>query len=202
MLLLTSCSTARITDSWVSKDYTNYEPKKVLIIGLTTNVTARRLFEEQLKSELGLRGIEAIESFEVFEPNFTNLKQSEEAIEKEVTKLSKDGYEAVLIAAVKGVDEKVTYSGDTYGRDYYWRRFGRYYYLTQDIYQVQGYYSKYKVYHVESSLFDLKQNNDKSLVWVASYDIIDPQTITKTVTNYVDAIIKSLEKEHLIVAKK
>jgi hypothetical protein len=96
----------------------------------------------------------------------------------------------------------VTYSGNTYGRDYYWRRFGRYYYLTQDIYQVQGYYSKYKVYHVESSLFDLKQNNDKSLVWVASYDIIDPQTITKTVTNYVDAIIKSLEKEHLIVAKK
>lgn len=47
-------------------------------------------------------------------------------------------------------------------------------------------------------MFNLKENNDKSLVWVASYDIVDPREVNTTVTNYVKAIIKSLEEHQLI----
>ena len=199
ILLLTSCSTARMTDAWVNKEYTNYQPKKVLIVGLTDNLTARKMFEEQLKTEFTNRGVEAVESYDVFKPTFTSLKQTEEDIEKEVKRISKEGFDAILISAVKGVDEKVSYSGDSYRRDYYWRRFGRYYYLVQGIYLTEGYYNKYKIYHIEASLYNLKEDNDKSLVWVASYDIVDPKQINATVTNYVTAIIKSLEQEKIIV---
>jgi len=198
IVLLASCSSARMTDTWVSKDYINYQPKKVLLVGLTDNLTARRIFEEQLKTELKKRGIDAVESYDVFEPTFTSLKQTEDDIQKEVQKIHKEGYDAILISAVKGVDEKVSYSGDTFARDYYWRRFGRYYYLYQDVYFIEGYYNKYKIYHVEASLYNLKEDNDKSLVWVASYNIVDPKTINSTVTNYVTAIIKSLEREQII----
>ncbi|TJY35764.1 hypothetical protein [Pontimicrobium aquaticum] len=198
LLLLTSCSTARMTDTWVNKEYTNYQPKKVLIVGLTDNLIARKMFEEQLKTELINRGIDAVESYDVFKPTFTSLKQTEEDIEKEVKRISNQGFDAILISAVKGIDEKVSYSGDTYRRDYYWRRFGRYYYLVQDVYLIEGYYNEYEIYHIEASLYNLKENNDKSLVWVASYDIVDPKRINTTVTNYVTAIIKSLEEKRLI----
>lgn len=198
LALLVSCSTARVTDSWINNDYTNYQPNKILIIGLTDNLSGRTLFEEQLKKELSNRGIEAVESYKVFKPTFTSSKQTEEEIDEEIKRLSKDGFDAVLISAVKGVDEKISYSGDDFRTNYYWRRFGRYYYLTQDVYHVNGYYNKYKIYHIEASLYNLKEDNDKSLVWVASYDIIDPKQINKTVTNYVTAITKSLEKHQII----
>lgn len=201
LLLLASCSTARMTDTWTNKEYTNYQPKKVLIVGLTENLTARQIFEEQLKNELTDRGIVAVESSTVFKPSFTDLKQTKAAIEQEVNRLSKQGFDAILISAVKGVDEKETYSGDRYRTQYYWRRFGRYYYLAQDVYYLEGYYTKYKIYHIEASLYNLKENNDKSLVWVASYDIVDPKQINSTVTNYVTAIIKSLEQKQLINEK-
>jgi hypothetical protein len=198
LLLLTACSTAKMTDTWVNKEYTNYQPKKLLIVGLTDNLLARKMFEEELKTELTNRGVEAVESYDVFKPTFTSLKQTEEDIEKEVKRISNKGYDAILISAVKGIDEKTSYSGDTYRRDYYWRRFGRYYYLVQDVYLVQGYYNQYEIYHIEASLYNLKENNDKSLVWVASYDIVDPKRINTTVTNYVSAIIKSLEEKQII----
>ncbi|MCK0178394.1 hypothetical protein MWU50_03735 [Flavobacteriaceae bacterium S0862] len=198
VLLLTSCTAVKMTDTWVNKEYTNYQPKKVLIVGLTDNLIARKMFEEQLKTELINRGIDAVESYDVFKPTFTSLKQTEEDIEKEVKRISNDGFDAILISAVKGIDEKVSYSGDTYRRDYYWRRFGRYYYLVQDVYLIEGYYNEYEIYHIEASLYNLKENNDKSLVWVASYDIVDPKRINTTVTNYVTAIIKSLEEKRII----
>ncbi|WP_091424524.1 hypothetical protein [Formosa sp. Hel1_31_208] len=201
IVLFTSCSTARVTDSWVNEDYVNYQPKKVLIIGLTDNLNGRILFEEQLKNELAKRSIHAIESYTVFEPQFTSSKQSENDIEKEIKRLSSEGFDTVLISAVKGIDEKVSYSGDNFRTYYYWRRFGRYYYLAQDVYYLEGYYSKYKIYHIEASLYNLKENKDKSLVWVASYDIVDPKQVNSTVTNYVTAIIKSLEEKQLINEK-
>lgn len=198
LLFMTSCSSTKMIDTWVSKEYADYQPKKVLVVGLTDNLTARKIFEEQLKTEFNSRGIGAVESYDVFEPKFTSLKQTEEDIQEEVQRIYKDGFDAILISAVKGVDEKSVYSGDTYGRDYYWRRFGRYYYLYQDIYLVEGYYRNYNVYHIEASLYNLKEDNDKSLVWVASYELVDPKTINNSVTNYVTAIIKSLVQEKII----
>jgi predicted Zn-dependent peptidase len=198
VLLITNCSSTRMVDSWKSQEYNNYKPKKVLIVGVTENLTARKKFETHLKSELVNRGIDAVESYDVFEPTFTSLKQTEEDIQKEVEKISKDGFDAILISAVKGIDEKTTYTGDWYIADYHWRRFGRYYYLYQDVYFDRGYYNKYKIYNMESSLYNLKENDDKYLVWVASYNVVDPTTIDATVNDYVKAIIKSLEKESLI----
>ena len=198
LFVLIGCSTARMTDTWVNKEYTNYQPEKVLVVGLTDNLIARKMFEEQLKTELINRGINAVESYDVFKPTFTSLKQTEDDIENEVKRISNEGFDAILISAVKGIDEKVSYSGDTYRRNYYWRRFGRYYYLVQDVYLIEGYYNEYDIYHIEASLYNLKENNDKSLVWIASYDIVDPKRINTTVTNYVTAIIKSLEEKRII----
>lgn len=198
LFLLFSCSSTRMVDSWKSSEYTNYHPRKILIVGITQNLTARKLFEQQLKKELIKAGVIATESYEVFESTFTNSKQTEEEIQNEVKKLTNEGFDAVLISAVKGVNEKVSYAQSSYRANYYWRRFGRYYYLYQDVYFDPGYYNKYKVYHIESSLYNLKENNDKSLVWVASFNIYDPQTITSTVKDYVKAIIASLKKEGFI----
>ncbi|GAA4280946.1 hypothetical protein [Gaetbulibacter aestuarii] len=198
ILVSFSCSSSRMIDSWRNSNYTDFQPTKVLIVGVTDNLTARRTFESQLQSAFRDRGINAVESYNVFAPSFTNTKQSEETIEKEVNKLAHEGFDAVLISAVKGVNEKTSYTGDWYIRNYYWPRFGRYYYFYQDVYFDRGYYEKYKVYTIESTLYNLKDTNKKSLVWVASYNLVDPSSVNASVNKYVKAIIKALEKEGII----
>ena len=58
--------------------------------------------------------------------------------------------------------------------------------------------NKYNIYNIECSLYNLKDKSDKSLVWVASYNVVDPSSINTTVNDYVKAIIKSLENEGVI----
>jgi hypothetical protein len=198
MVLLFNCSSTKLVDSWVDKESGHFTPKKVLVLGITDNLTARKIFEAELSKELIVRNINAVESFEVFKATFTSAKQTEENIQKEVNRLSENGFDAILISTVKGVNQKTVYSADMYRTDYYWRRFGRYYYLYQDVYFDPGYYEKYNIYNIEASLFDLKNHEDKALVWVASYNIIDPQSINTTVKDYVKAIIRTLENEAII----
>ena len=154
--LFISCSPAVLQGSWKSDEYTDYRPKNILIVGVTQNTAARMKYEEQLKTEFNRRGINASQSALIFEDSFKNAKQTEEDIENQVNKLSDKGYETLLISAVKGVDEKVSYTGDI-PRTYYgvWR-FGRRYYLYQDIYFEPGYYTNYKIYHIETSIYNIK----------------------------------------------
>lgn len=109
-----------------------------------------------------------------FDENFMTSKQTEEQIDKEVNRLLGEGYDSVLISAVKGVDNETSYSGNKFLSGYYWHHFGRYYYLYQDVYFEPGYYNNYKVYHIEASLYNIKTSNAKSLVWVSSYNIAAP----------------------------
>ena len=196
-----SCSSTRITESWRNPAYPNYQPKKIVLLGVTTNLTARNIYEEKLKKVFVERGIEAVESSQVFNPSFTNLKQTEKSIQIEVDALSKKGYDAILISTVLGVDEKTTYDLDFYNYGPYNKHFDHYYFLNQDPYNLNRQYENYKVYHIEISLFNLINDTEKSLVWVASYDIVDPQKINATIKDCVSAIVLSLEEEGFIPLK-
>lgn len=196
LCLFASCSSTRMIDSWKNREYANYQPKKVLIVGITGHLTARKIFEQRLKDKLFNEGIDAVESSVVFEEGFIDSKQTEEQIDLEVERLVNDGYDSILVSAVKGIDNEISYSGNKFLTGYYWHHFGRYYYLYQNVYFEH--YNNYKVYHIEASLYNIKTNNGKSLIWVASYNVVDPIDINSTVNDYVKAIVKSLKKESLI----
>jgi len=195
---LSSCASTMLTDSWKSNEHPEFKPQNVMVVGVTQNTTARMIYEEQLKNEFISRGLKASQSAFIFENSFKDSKQTEEEIDMQVNRLVELGYDAILISAVKGVDEKVSYSGGIPQSYFYLRRFSRHYYLYQDIYFEPGYYNRYKVYHIETTLYNINQNTDKSLVWVGSYDLVNPENITKTVNKYVKAVIRSLEQENLI----
>lgn len=198
ILMLFSCSSTRISESWRNPEYIDYQPSKVLILGITPNLTARKIYEEKLKSEFVDKGIIASEGANILRTSFTNLKQTEAAIEAQIDTLVKQGYDAILISAVKGYENKITYRGELLRNDMSFRRFGPYYYLNQDVYFDDEIFQEYKVYHIEISLYDLTNKTEKSLVWVASYDIIDPKRISATIKDCINAIVSSLEEEGIL----
>jgi len=198
LLVLASCSSVRFVDSWRNQEITSFTPKKLLVIGMTDNLTARKIFEEDLKNALILRNINAVESTTVFDKTFTSSKKSEEEINQMIKEISKEGFDAVIITAVKGVEEKRNYSSVYYTVGYRWTHFGHYYFRFQDVYYKPEYYGSYKVYNVETSIYNINEDDDKSLIWVGSLNLVDPQKITSTVKGYVVKIIKQLEREKLI----
>ena len=120
LLILTSCSSTKFVESWRNKEVTSFEPSKILVVGMTNKLTARKIFEEELTREFSLRGINAIESTTIFNETFTDSKKSEEEIDTMIKKVSDDGFDAILITALKGVDEKRNYGYGYYGMGYRW----------------------------------------------------------------------------------
>jgi hypothetical protein len=196
--MLSGCSSIRVVDSWKNEEVLFFKPQKLLVVGVTNNLTARKIFERRLKDEFQKRNINAFESSEVMEISFTDSKKTEEEINTMIQGLSGMGFDAIIISAVKGVDDKRNYSRGYYTIDYRWRRFGRYYYYYQDIYYNPEYYSEYKIYHVETSIYNINEMDDTSLIWVGALDLVDPQDISKTVEDYVTTIVRRLESEGLI----
>lgn len=196
--LLVSCSSTQFVDSWKNREIASFNPQKLLVVGITDNLTARKIFEEKLQKSLIQRGINAHVSTRVIDESFVDSKRSEQEIEAMTQELMNDGFDSVIVTAVKGVDDKTQYSSDYYTLGYRWYRFGGYWYTYQDVYYTPGYYTNYKVYHVETAIYNLKKGDARSLVWVGSFDIVNPQDITSTVDDYVARIIKQMDRENLI----
>ena len=198
LLVLTACSSIKFIDSWRNEDITFFKPQKLLVVGMTDNLTARKVFEEELKNAFSNRNIYAEESTIVFNKTFTKSKKSEEEIDEMIQSIADEGFDAVIISAVKGVSEQRNYPPNYYSMGYRWSHFGHYYFRFQDVYYNPGYYWSYKVYNVETSIYNLNEDNGKALVWVGSLNLVNPQTISTTVKGYVTKIIKHLERENLI----
>lgn len=199
--LIISCSSTKFIDSWKNDQVKVFTPNKLLVVGMTDNLTARKIFEKELSEAFIKRGINAKQSIEVFNNSFTTSKKTELEINEMIVKLSKDGYDAVIITALKGEDEKRIFTDRFYTVDYKWTRFGRYYYRFQDIYYTPNYSETYTVYHVETSIYNIDEDENKSLVWVGVLDIVDPQKISSTVKSYASKIIIQMEKENLIMKR-
>lgn len=202
VLFLSGCSSVRLVDSWKPQEITQFTPKKILVLGITQNLLARSIFEESLKNELQSRGLQAVESTAVFDISFTNSEKSNEEIETMIAGLSKEGFDAVIITTIKGEEKKTNYSPGHTTTEYHRERFGRYYYRFQNIYYNPGYYNEYTIYNVETGIFKINPKDEKSLVWIGAFEIVNPEDIKHTVDDYVKAIVNQLEKEALINKRK
>lgn len=201
LLLMVSCTAIKRNKTWKNPSFTEFNPKNVLVVGVTPDLEARSNFEFVLARELNARNINAIQSTVVFEKLFQDASQTEADIEAQINKLLTVGYDTVLVSAVKGVKENESRSGASPKFDYGLQRFLGGYLASSDDYFDQDDYKKYKVFYVEASIYSLKKAQEKELVWFENYDIIDPTNIAETTDDYVKMILKSLEKQKLIPKK-
>ena len=202
VLLLFACSTARLVGTWKNPETTTFESSKILIVGMTPNMDARSQFEKQLKAEFQARGIEAFMSIDIFEPDFTLYKKSEVEIKRVENILIANNFDAILVAEIAGVEDKINFLKSYSNIENTRKRFRDDYYSNQEIYFNQDYYEKYKVYHTESTLYCLCPSKDRELIWKGYIDIKDPKTINKTINDYVNLLMEVLVEQQLINSKK
>jgi len=71
----------------------------------------------------------------------------------------------------------------------------------QDVFYNPDYYTEFKVYHAETSMYCICPTEDRELIWKGYIDIVDPESADKTINNYVNLIIAILEEEQLVNPK-
>lgn len=200
--IFTSCSTTHINDQWKNPDIDVYEANKVLIVGMTPNVEARKQFEMALKQQYEARGIEAVMSLDLFEPNFTTEEKSEAELKRIENILLANGFDTVLFSKVVGVKDKTQHSNLYKIDKLVGKHFSEDYLEHQDVYYKPDYYKEYIVYKAETALYCICPTKERELIWKGYIDVVDPGSIKETVKDYVKLLIYVLEDQQLLTKDK
>ncbi len=198
LVVLTSCNTVTLVDSWKSPEIDVYSPEKVLVVGMTSNIEARQKFEQQLTEQYTIRGIEAAKSLDYFDASLRTERMTKDELKTIENQLISEGFDTVLFTKIIGIEDKIKYKEDYQGFDNTHRRFKEDYLKYQDIYYNPDYYEEYTVYHAETAMYCICPTKDRELIWKGYVDIVEPESIDGPVGDYVKLIISVLEEEQLV----
>lgn len=205
-LLMTSCSSVKVLDSWHGENLSSMSDKNILVVARTDNQQARIAFEEAMANDLRKSGYKATESYLKFSNHNPNEK-----VEKGTMKalLEKEGFHGVVMSVVKDYNESLVteesggyYAGGTtyYGGypGYYGGFYG--YYHNPYSYSTYGNYVPAtsttrvsKSYVLETLIYNLDESEGKQLVGVVTSQIIDPSSVTKTAKDYSKLVFNSFK---------
>lgn len=208
LILISSCSSIKVVDSWKSETANSIKDNNILVIARTQNKQARIAFEQAMANQMRANGIKATESFRKFPNMLPDEKLSEEKLNNFVEFLNNEGYDGIIVTVVKDMRESTQtseqggyYAGASYFPSYYPSYYGGFYgyYAHPMSYSTYGNYvpSTYttttvKTFIVETVIYDLAQEEAKQLVAVVTSQIEDPQDVTKNAEEYTKKVSESL----------
>jgi hypothetical protein len=201
-LLFFSCSSASLVENWKNPNIVLFTAQKVLIVGMTQNETVRERFENKLQKEFEKRDVEAMKSLDVFDLAFTDSKKTEKELDEAERSLLDKDFDAILFTKIIGSENRESFIKTLSKLDNYERRFNDDYLSHQEIYYNEEYYDSFTVYHAETTLYCICEGKERAMIWRGSIDISDPNTIEKTINDYIQLVVLAMEEQDLIFIKE
>ncbi|TYP74247.1 hypothetical protein [Aquimarina intermedia] len=198
-ILFSGCNSSELIENWKHPDIDIFEAQKVLVVGMTRDEKSRKNFEKKLVNQLENNGIKALASYKVFETNYTEDPKTEKELLTLESNLIEQGFDAILISKVVGVEEKVTLAQAYKNMDRMFDSFKDDYFNNQNIYHNEKYYDEYKIYHAESTLYCVCPDRERETIWKGSIDITEPQRIEKAVNDYIKVLIWALKEQNVLM---
>lgn len=210
-LIISSCSTVKITDSWKADDVSTVKNDNILVMARTDDQVTRQRFEQEIADRLRSAGFKVTESYKKFPALAVNKKKTPEDVQKDVQIIRNEGFDAVILTVLRDKKKEIVTSetggyvtGGYYPSYYgpYYGGFGGYY---GSVYSPYGYgyggayvpsetrtYTSH-TYLLETVVYDLKRDNGKQLVAVVSAEVTDPKSASKLAPEYAEKVLKSLK---------
>lgn len=196
LLVLSACTSSKITNTWLSQKAPIQQYKKILVVGINGTDTwgSKEKMERELVDRLREKGQNAISASDTYGPKaFRNL--SEDTV---IKRLEGTGVDAVLtIVLLNKTKEKYYVPARVYYSPYimYHHHFWGYYNtMTARIYSP-GYYTYDKKYFWESNLYDM---NTKELIYSVQTESFNPNSSEQLAHEYSDLIINNMSKNKVI----
>lgn len=209
IVMLTSCSSVKVLNSWKADNAATIKTKNTLVIARTNNHEVRVAFETEIANKLRKRGIQATESYLRIPKLEPNKKYSEEEIKEVKNMLLEAGFNGVVISVIK--DKKLIvhrkkeggyYAGATYAGYYpmYYSGFYGYYAHPNTYMNYGGNYVPETIttqesitYVLETLVYNLDEPEDKQLIAVVTSSIEDPENVSQIAKAYANKIANSLK---------
>jgi hypothetical protein len=193
-LLLAGCASTSLQSAWYDSTYKGPAFKRILVVGVSGSLTARRVFDDIFAQSLNDAGVQGLPGYQFIEnassPNEANFNAGVE----------RSGADAVLLVRLLGVDTKTQVSttmvpamyGSPFGGPFGpYGPWGPAWYAVPDVQQ-------YQVADVEATLFDTKSHRP---IWSATTQTFNPTTVAAETPGYAKLVIAQLSARGLITAK-
>lgn len=208
-LLIISCTVLPVENnhshavdsSWKNPKYQNFKPSKILVIVICNENLNRAFFEESFNAEFKKRGLNSYSCTKKYNNQFNISIKSEKELNSFNEKLMEDGFDAIFVTSIKGIEKQLDYKKDYYKIYHDWYRFNNYFTYNQDVIIFENYYNDFKYYNLESSIFTVNCKLDKTLVWAGVIKLIEPFKLYETLNQHSKSILKELEHQQIIPKK-
>ncbi len=188
-ILITACATAsKPIGEWRSETFSG-QVNNILIIGVTARSTRRRVFEDMFVDQLKAANVDAVPSYTLLE---SSLQLTRDIV---VRAIKGQNLGAVLVTRLVGIkDEEVYKLPASYDDD---RGFIGYYdHAWQET--STGYYSQYRIFTLETTLYDTAT---EQLIWSMQSEAIDASQPREIIEAQIALAIDSISNQGLIVTK-
>ncbi len=190
-VLFNGCASTKLTKTWVDKDFKGKTFSNILVIGVASEESNRRLFENRFVQQLKDVGVTAVSSADVI-PIPADQKLKKEMLTQTVDKFNND---AVLITHIAGINKRKSYQPAVY---------------TLGV----GYYGGYGYYHatrikpssvrshtelcLETALYDVES---EKLVWSGQSQTWETDSVRKLIDGVIKVVIKDIQKNKFLSKK-
>ena len=186
-LALAACASTTIRDTWYDPAYRGGPFRKLLVLGVSNNISERRTFEDIMAARLAVTGIEAIPAYRYLPEGG---KAAEPALDAAVRASGADG---LLMSRVRGIDRRTSvYTSMAPMPGFGWYGVYSHWYPVTEVHQ-------YDIATVETSLFAA---DGKRVVWSGMTETYEPTSVAKDAPGFADVIVKALQQRGLVPAGK
>jgi len=186
---LTGCATTEISSTWKDPAYHGH-PNRIMVIGMTKQITNRRVFEDEFVRLIKSRGTDAVASYTVLPGK---LDTDHAAI---TAAMKRQGTDAVLITRLLEIRTESTYVPGTVDplpmRYAGWSSRYRFGY---DMIYSPGYMAEEQYAVVETSLYD---TTDDRLLWSAKSRTELKGADHQQIKSIVKALVTSMTEEQIL----
>lgn len=191
LLAAAGCATTEVTNTWKDPQDAGTPIRKVLVVGISSQASVRRNFEDTFAKALNASGVEAIASHTLIP---RDGKIPEDVLQKAVADAGADG---VLITRMVGRDAKLVVTPATLPPPYYGHRSFYYGYYAG---AWSGYYEpstvqQFRYIVAETTLF---RASAPEPAWSATTRSEEPRDVAKATEGFAKAMISRMRKEKVI----
>ena len=189
---LAGCSsTSQVSESYKDPAYTGGPVSKVAVFWVGADERVRRVAEDEI-----------VKSF----PRSTTARASSEIVPTEALGdtskisafLSKEGFDAILVARPVQPGEKITYRGASVNPSAFMGNYGFYTYWSNSYAQLfsPGYIKDEEVFKIDTRLYLL--NSRATPLWAGLSSSGDVSSLRSGISDYAGGVINSLQAEGLL----
>ena len=190
-LALVACVSTTIRDSWVDPAYRGGPLRKLLVLGVSPNLSERRIFEDIMSARLTTVGVDAVPAYR-FLPE--SGRAEEAALDAAVRASGADG---LLMSRVLHVDRRTDVyttmrTGPPFAPGFSWYGLYTSWYPVTEVRQ-------YDIATVETTLFAA---DGKRVLWSGMTETYEPSSVARDAPGFAGIIVKALQERGLVPVGK